>query len=158
MKMRLHFAVAVLFVALASSCIKENTEEPTIPSAENIQALESEVLVIVNAHRSSMGFNTLEFSSVAYEYASSHNDYMIAKGRLSHDNFSSRASSISSVTNAKEVAENVAKDYKTAIEAFEAWLNSSRHKNTMEGDYTHTAVSVKKDELGNYYYTQLFYR
>ena len=56
------------------------------------------------------------------------------------------------------VAENVAKDYDTALEAFEGWYNSSSHKKTMEGDFSHTAISVKKDELGNYYFTQLFYK
>ena len=32
------------------------------------------------------------------------------------------------------------------------------YKKTMEGDFTHTGISVKKDEQGNYYFTQLFYK
>ncbi|MBT8320362.1 MAG: CAP domain-containing protein, partial [Eudoraea sp.] len=99
-----------------------------------------------------------EFSVVAYEYANAHNDYMIAKGDLSHDHFSSRASNIASETNAEYVSENIAKDYPSAQEAFEGWLNSPNHRKTMEGEFTHTAVSVKVDDGGNYYYTQLFYR
>ncbi len=158
MKMRLHFVVAVLFMAFASSCIKETTDEQPIPSVESIRAMESEVLAIVNAYRSSKGFNTLQYSEVAYQYASTHNDYMISKGDLSHDNFSSRASNISAETNAEEVAENLARGFGTAVEAFDAWINSSKHKETMEGNFTHTAVSVKKDGFNNYYYVQLFYR
>ena len=158
MKMRLHLAVAVLSVLLIVSCSKEDGSEIDIPKAQNVVSFEQELLTIVNSHRSSMGANPLQFSAVAYEYASDHNDYMINKGSLSHDNFSSRASSITSETNAEIVAENVAKDYSSADAAFEGWLNSSSHRNTLEGDFTHTAISVKIDGQGNYYYTQLFYR
>ena len=83
---------------------------------------------------------------------------MISKGSISHDNFSARASNIASEVGAEYVAENVAKDYDTAVTAFENWLASSSHKKTMEGEFTHTAVSVKKDADGNFYFTQLFFR
>ncbi len=158
MKMRLHHAMAVLFVLLAYSCTKEGNTDISIPEAQNVVAFEKELLNIVNAHRADQGTPALEFSAVAYEYANTHTDYMINKGSLSHDNFSSRASSLTSATNAEAVAENVAKDYATASAAFEGWLNSSSHRNTLEGNFTHTAISVKKDSQGNYYYTQLFYR
>jgi len=113
---------------------------------------------LVNSHRTSLGSNTLFFSEVAYKYANSHTDYMISKGNISHDNFSSRASNINSEVAVEMVAENIAKDYNTAQEAFEGWYNSSSHKKTMEGDFSHTAVSVKKDNNGNLYFTQLFYK
>ena len=56
------------------------------------------------------------------------------------------------------VAENVAKDYDSAIEAFDGWLNSSSHKKTMEDNFTHTAVSVKVNNAGDFYFTQIFFR
>ena len=158
MKMRLHHAMAVLFVLLATSCSKEGNTEINVPSPQNVVAFEKEMMDIVNAHRMDQGSTALEFSTVAYAYANSHTDYMINKGTLSHDNFSSRASSLTSETNAQAVAENVAKDYSSAEAAFEGWLNSSSHRSTLEGDFTHTAISVKKDSAGNYYYTQLYYR
>ncbi len=149
---------AVFFFILSGSCTKESTDTPSIPVAENIKAMETELLSIVNSHRSSLGFSSLEFSEVAYDFANSHTDYMISQGSLSHDNFSSRASSIATQTNAAYVAENVAKDYTSAAAAMDGWMASSEHRKTIEGDFTHTAVSVKKDSQGNYYYTQLFYR
>ncbi len=158
MKMRCHLVVAVLFVMLAISCSKEETARADIPVVANVKAMENELLSIVNEYRMSSGYSPLEFSAVAYEYANSHTDYMIAEGTLSHDNFSSRASVISSETNAVEVAENVAKDHPSAAAAFEGWLKSPSHKNTLEGNFTHTAVSVKKDGNGDLYFTQLFYR
>ena len=79
-------------------------------------------------------------------------------GGISHDNFSARASGIATEVNAEYVAENVATDYDTAQEAFEGWMKSSSHKKTMEGDFTHTAVSVKKASNDKYYFTQLFFK
>lgn len=158
MKKRLQCAVLVLFVCLGASCSKESITDTDIPVALNAVEVEQELLGIVNAHRSSLGVSPLQFSVVAYEYANLHNDYMIVKGNLSHDNFSARASNISAEVDAKQVAENVAKDYPTAAAAFEGWMNSVNHRDTMEADFTHTAISVKQDSNGNYYYTQLFYK
>lgn len=149
----------VLFVTTLASCTKDSPLESTdITVAQNVIEVENQLLGVVNDHRVSLGTSLLQFSAVAYEYANAHNDYMISKGSLSHDNFSSRASKISSEANAKAVAENVAKDYSDAAQAFEGWLNSSSHRTTMEGDFTHTAVSVKKNAAGDYYFTQLFFK
>lgn len=148
----------VLFVSLAISCSKESAQNTDLPVTENAIELEDELLDIVNHYRGNLGYTTLKFSSIAYQYANEHTDYMIARGDLSHDNFSARASSISSQVDAEFVAENVAKDYTTAIQAFENWLSSSNHRKTIEGEFTHTAVSVKKDTKGHFYFTQLFYR
>lgn len=158
MKMRLHYAFLVLFVCILGSCSKESLENTNIIEAKNAPEVENELLNVVNDHRTSLGYNVLEFSAVAYEYANDHNDYMIAKGAINHDNFTARASNIATAVQAEYVAENVAKDYKTAIEAFNGWLNSSDHKKTMEGDFTHSAVSVKKSSSGDYYFTHLFFK
>ncbi|MFH6603259.1 CAP domain-containing protein [Maribacter algicola] len=158
MKLKLKYAYLVCFVLALVSCSTEPYESTEIPKAENDVALEQELLGIVNDHRIALGYSYLEYSAVAHEYANTHNDYMIARGGISHDNFSARASNIASEVSAEFVAENVAKDYPTAAAAFQGWLESSNHKKTMEGDFTHTAVSVKKDADGTYYYTQLFFR
>lgn len=158
MKMRLPIAISVLFVLLAGSCSTESIENTDIPSSENAILVEEALLDIVNDHRMNLGYSSLLFSKVAYDYANTHTDYMIAKGSLSHDNFSARASNISSEVNAEYVAENVAKDYPDAATALENWLQSPNHRKTIEGEFTHTAVSVKKDASGKLYFTQLFYR
>jgi len=158
MKMRMHFVALFLFVCTLASCSKESIDNTSIPEAENAIEVELELMAVVNEHRVSLGESTLEFSEVAYEYANQHNEYMISKGSINHDNFSSRASKISSQTSAEFVAENVAKDYNDAAEAFQGWLNSSSHRKTMEGDFSHTAVSVKISDAGNFYFTQIFFR
>ncbi len=158
MKMRAQHAVLVLFVLIFGSCSTDPIENTPIIEAANVVVLEQDVLDLVNFHRSELGVNPLKFSAIAYEYANDHTDYMITKGSLSHDNFSARASSIASKVEVQMVAENVAKDYDNAQEAFTGWYESSSHKKTMEGDFTHTAVSVKKDPNGDFYFTQLFYK
>ena len=158
MKMRLLYAVPVFLLLFLGSCTSESIDDTPVLEAENVLTIEQDLLEIVNAHRLSLNTNTLEFSDVAYKYANLHTDYMISKGSISHDNFSSRASNINTEIAVEMVAENVAKDYQTAVEAFEGWYISSSHKKTMEGDFTHTGISVKKDDLGNYYFTQLFYK
>ena len=156
--MRLLYAVPALIVLFLSSCTSEPISETPVIEAENAITIEQELLEIVNEHRLTLKTEPLRFSDVAYKYANIHTDYMIAKGSISHDKFSSRAANINSEVTVEMVAENVAKDYDSAIEAFQGWYNSSSHKKTMEGDFTHTAISVKKNEMGNYYFTQLFYK
>ncbi|WP_282117647.1 CAP domain-containing protein [Maribacter aquivivus] len=158
MKMRLLYAVPVFLLLFLNSCTSDSIDDTPVLEAENVLTIEQDLIDIVNAHRLSLNTNTLAFSDVAYKYANLHTDYMISKGSISHDNFSSRASSIDSEISVEMVAENVAKDYQSALEAFEGWYISSSHKKTMEGDFTHTGISVKKDDLGNYYFTQLFYK
>lgn len=158
MKMRLLYAVPVFLLLFLGSCTSGSLEETPVLEAENVITIEQDLLDIVNEHRLTLDTNTLEFSDVAYKYANIHTDYMIAKGSISHDNFSSRATNINSEVSVEMVAENVAKDYQTAKDAFQGWYTSSTHKKTMEGDFTHTAISVKKDKQGYYYFTQLFYK
>lgn len=155
---RQYIIISILILSLTGSCSKESAEPLVVVRALSSPEVEQELLGLVNAHRMSLGYSSLEFSPVAYEYASAHTDYMIASGTLNHDNFNTRASGISQEVNAEYVAENIARDYDTALQAFNGWLESSGHRTTMEGDFTHTAVSVKKDASGNYYYTQLFFR
>lgn len=155
---RFVYFLTISVAVLCTSCTAESLDEFQAPTVANIIEMEQEMLGLVNSHREAQGFPVLQFSAVAYQYASEHTDYMIAKGSLSHDHFSARASGISSEVQAEYVAENVAKDYNTAGEAFDNWLSSPNHRKTMEGDFSHTAVSVKKDGTGNFYYTQLFFR
>ncbi|QWX83418.1 CAP domain-containing protein [Cellulophaga sp. HaHaR_3_176] len=158
MKMRLHYAFLVLFVFLVSSCGEESLDNTYIIESENAITVEKELLEIINNHRLSIDHNPFIYSTVAYKHANLHTDYMISKGDINHDNFSTRASNVSAEVDAIEVSENVAKNYKTARIAFENWLKSTTHRKSIEGNYTHTAISVKKDNNGEFYFTELFYK
>lgn len=129
-----------------------------VAGEDNLTEMESAILNLVNEHRTNQGGSSLSFSSVAYGEANKHTDYMIATGKLSHDHFSKRAQNIASQVSVKLVSENVAKEYTSAEEVVTYWLGSPDHRKSIEGNFTHTAISVKQDEAGNLYFTQLFYQ
>jgi uncharacterized protein YkwD len=157
MKMNLRHACMALFVIVAVSCSKESEERPVAFVAGNATEVESELFNLVNDHRVSLGQTPLSFSQIAYDYANQHTEYMISTGSLSHDNFTARASGIAAEVKARAVSENVARDYTSALKALEGWLASESHRKTMEGEFSHTAISVKQDASGMLYFTQLFY-
>ncbi len=156
--MRMQHAILVLFVFLIYSCNTESLNNTVIIESKNAIEVENELMALVNNYRINNGLINLEYNSIAYKYANLHTDYMISKGTTNHDNFSSRASSFTSEVNAILVSENVAKSYEDAPTAFDGWMHSSTHKKAIEGDFTHSAVSVKTDADGVFYFTQLFYK
>ena len=158
----------LLFVVLSISCDTSSiTEEERIFEEEQagktapkltLSASEEALFDLINAHRQSLSLPQLIFGEAAYTYAEEHNAYMIAQGELSHTNFNVRAAMISQETNAIKVAENIAKDYNSPELALQGWLGSADHKSTIEGDYSHSALSIVNDSSGNPYYTQIFYK
>lgn len=160
------FPLLALFVLSIVSCSTSSEFEEEVALYENTEEVSStkltatefemEVFNAVNDYRVSIGLNALTFSETALPDAEEHTDYMISKGKISHDNFNKRASKIAKKTNAKQVSENVAKKYDSAQEVLEAWLNSTSHRNTIEGEFTHSTLSAKKDATGEYYFTHIF--
>ncbi|MCL6267393.1 CAP domain-containing protein [Flagellimonas myxillae] len=156
-------SVAALTMCSKSPSVQEELEL-TETFLENEKAvidpakMETELLNLVNDHRKSIGESSLQSSPSSYVHAKDHNDYMISKNKLSHDNFEERASKIATEINAVKVSENVARFYNTAEKTLEGWLKSSTHKTTLEGNFTHTTLSVQVDKQGRPYYTQIFMR
>ena len=134
------------------------TEVEATTAKATTSTIEKEVMNAVNDYRVSQGLNVLEFSSIAYDFANSHNDYMISEGQISHDDFNIRSSKLSVQANADYVSENLGKDFTNADDILKAWIASATHKKVMEDQFTHTAVSVKADANGVLYYTQLFFK
>ncbi|WP_405384637.1 CAP domain-containing protein [Maribacter sp. LLG6340-A2] len=168
--MKLYIPTLALFVILMSSCSKyenfagyeEVNEDPatkvTLVSSDKHNALEAELFEIINTYRVSIGLNEMAFEGTTYYYAGLHTDYMIEKGTTSHAKFGERAEKISKRTGAVYVAENVARNYDTVQEAFEAWIDSPGHRVNIEGDYDYSAISIKENANGDLYFTQLFFR
>ncbi len=165
MKRLIGACLVVAVVMGLSMCSNPTTAEEqelteTLSENEKItidpKQLEGELLDLVNTHRNSIGATSLQNSTSSYKYAQEHNDYMISKNSLSHDNFEERASKIAEETSAKSVSENVARFYTTAEQTLDGWLNSTSHKEALEGNYTHTTLSVQLDKSGRPYFTQIF--
>ncbi len=144
------------FVVLISAFSCSEDEDPV--ASENDLTITDQILNLINAHRQGEGLTPLEKNSTAERLAVEHTQYMISQGEISHDNFSGRGDILRDQENATGSAENVASFYPDAASVVEGWINSQGHRNNIEGNYTYTGIAALKDENGNYYYTQLFYR
>lgn len=136
------------------SCSKDESTED-IEKLESL-SIEEEILQLVNAHRTSIDMEVLITNTLANQLAKEHNLFMIGEGIISHDNFEVRADRLFDEENANSVGENVAAKQKSAKDVMEAWLNSQGHRENIEGNFTHIGISAIKNDVGQYYYTQLF--
>ncbi|MEM9362906.1 MAG: CAP domain-containing protein [Bacteroidota bacterium] len=158
------FTAALAIILITCSKSSATSEQEIIAENQNfnnkvdidVTQLEAELLDLINAHRAEVGANALQASSEAYPFAEDHNGYMISQNKLSHDNFESRAAQITARISASRIGENVARHYGSAQLALSGWLESSDHRTTLEGNYTHTALSVVLDKQGRPYFTQIF--
>lgn len=155
------FVFALVFTSCSTSSVQDD-ESLFENGAEEVEltlsADETELYDTVNDYRIENGLNALSYSKEAYKYAKQHTQFMIVEDKISHDNFSDRASNIAKDTNATHIAENVAKNYPEVAMALQGWLESDSHKNTIEGDFTHTAISIKENSEGKLFYTQIFFK
>lgn len=119
-------------------------------------AMEDRVLELENQHRVALGLKPLEEFPAVYKYAEAHNAYMISKNKLSHDNFESRAEKVAEESHAIRVSENIAGNYYSAEGVLQGWLESSDHRKALEGEFSHTSLSISLDRTGRPYFTQLF--
>ena len=155
--------LAVIGLSL-SSCSKDSIEEMepaelnTEVPAVAYSGIEIEVLELVNAYRVQKGLPELQYLDPASIQAQLHNEHMMEKDEVCHHDFPSRYSALVNKANARTVSENVAYGYRTAEGAVNAWIKSEGHEKNMSGDFTHFGISVKQDEEGNFYYTNIFLR
>lgn len=168
--MKIAFPYCAFLILLITSCSKyenfygydetadDSLQNVTLVSSNEHNTNEALLFDMVNTYRSSIGLNEMQFESTTFYFAGIHNDYMIAEGQISHANFDERAETISKRTGAVHISENVAKNYDTLEEAFEGWLSSPGHRKNIEGDYTNSAISIRPNSEGEFYFTQIFFR
>ncbi|HSQ47736.1 MAG TPA: CAP domain-containing protein [Lutibacter sp.] len=155
---------ALLFLTtLLFSCAKEEdgvyfNENSEVANAKVIYSpMESEIVSLVNAHRTSLGLNALNTLNIVSGVADGHTDYMIEVGQVSHDNFAQRAQTLMNEAAAKTVGENVAYGYSTAEGVVKGWLNSDGHRKIIENpDYTHVGISMETSADNRNYFTNIF--
>lgn len=138
-----------------SESASNNTSDGTVKSYTHSN-LELELLDEVNTYRVSIGLNPLEIIEHISYKSSEHNDYMLATNTVTHEGFDERKSNLQEVLGAYRVGENVAYAYSTAQATVTAWINSPSHKANLEGDYTHFGASIKMNDEGKKYYTNMF--
>ena len=140
------------------ACEKEelNSETPIDHIEMQYISFELEVANVVNEHRKELGLPTLKLLNIISKEAESHSIYMLEQESLNHDNLDIRVSNLINKANALSVGENVAFGYSTPQAALNAWIASAGHKANLEGDYSHYGVSIRIDNDGRKYYTNMF--
>jgi uncharacterized protein YkwD len=150
------FTVSVL--TLFISC-EENleTEDNAIDVQGETLTIQEEILTLVNEHRQSLGLRTLLAEMNCEELATEHSENMAA-GRVlfGHEGFDDRAAILFDLTGASSAAENVAYGQADASQVMESWLNSSGHRENIEGDFTHIGIGIALSANDEPYYTQIF--
>ncbi|KIA92217.1 MULTISPECIES: CAP domain-containing protein [unclassified Flavobacterium] len=156
-------AIIIGIINLTLSCTtnsdnQQNSDAIYKPAMNyNYNSIELETMNQINEYRNSIGLNALDTINHVSFKSEEHNNYMIDKNVISHDNFVNRSENIIKVVDAKKVSENVAYNYNSPQGVLEAWLNSPGHKKNIEGDYTHFGISVRKHPInGRKYYTNIF--
>ncbi|RED22720.1 Cysteine-rich secretory protein family protein [Flavobacterium cutihirudinis] len=118
---------------------------------------EIQTMKVINDYRISIGLKPLNKIDHVSEKASEHNNDMILKDNVGHEDFVNRSESIIKVLGAKNVAENIAYNYRSAEGALNSWLQSPSHRAIIEGDFTDFGISVMENPAnGKKYYTNIF--
>ncbi|MHB1147848.1 MAG: CAP domain-containing protein [Lutibacter sp.] len=153
----------LLLTTLLLSCAKEedgvyfNENSEVVNTKVVYSAMESEIVSLVNAHRTSLGLSALNTLNLVSGVADGHTNYMIEAGTISHDNFSERAQILMEQAGAKTVGENVGYGYSTAEGVVNAWIASDSHRKIMENpDYTHFGISTDSNTENRNYFTNIF--
>jgi len=165
MSNKLFHGIAFLLCTLfLTSCSKDSvgddltSYDQTITNRTSYEYSDFEIKILedLNLYRKALGLEELKAIAQGSLESEDHNYYMINAGTVSHDNFSDRASYLMNVVGASRVGENVGYGYRTSEAMINAWLKSRGHKENIEGDYTHFGISVRQDENGKNYVTNIF--
>jgi uncharacterized protein YkwD len=163
MKMKfLRSLVIVLVLVFHTSCSSEDSSNETeaklpIVTVYEYSPLELETMALINAHRVSIGMNSLEKINHVSFKSEEHDNYMIANNVVNHDDFVARSENIIKALGASKVSENIAYNYNSAQGAFDAWMDSPGHKENIVGDFTHFGIAIRENPLnGRKYYTNIF--
>lgn len=127
---------------------------------EDFTALKQTVLDRVNQYRSTKDLPALELDSIISQQAEVHSENM-ATGQVpfSHEGFKERIQAIKTKISYRRAAENLAYNSgysNPAKRAVEGWIDSSRHRQNMLGNYNLTGIGIAKNRRGEYYFTQIF--
>jgi uncharacterized protein YkwD len=124
--------------------------------------LEQSAFTLINLHRISIGMRPLNNHSGLADRARSHSANMATGAApMNHDGMRERLSPFMGLFGARAGGEILAFNRNMgdpARTAMMSWLNSYRHKDIIEEDYTRVGVGVAMRTDGGYYFTALFVR
>jgi uncharacterized protein YkwD len=126
----------------------------TVPD-DDLDVMVQEFVSLVNAHRQSVGCESLTWHAAAAEVALAHSEDMVARGYFDHTNPDGQ--SPFDRLNAAGIffrlaGENIAAGHRTAEAVLDGWLNSPGHRANIENcGFTHHGLG-----LASNHWTHLF--
>lgn len=144
----------ILCIFVGFSC-----EDDDNGSKDELKEMEEDVLVAINAYRATLELSPLTMNSFIRAECRTHSENM-ADGTVpvGHDGVLDRSARIKEELGLGIIAENVAVGANSAEAVVNSWLNSSAHKENIEGDFSLTGVGIAQDSDGVLYFTQIFYQ
>lgn len=158
----LTFSHAALGAPFASARPVTASQQRTAQATASQTTLEQAVLTQINQYRASRKLPPLALDARISEQARMHSQSM-ASGRtpFSHNGFQQRVQAIARTIPYSRAAENVAynQGYSDPVrQAVQGWLQSTGHRQNIEGTFDLTGVGIAQNAKGEYYFTQIFIR
>ena len=132
----------------------------SVPTIDDIKALENEVIKLVNVERSKRGLQPFTGNWELSRVARYKSQDMINKNYFAHN-----SPTYGSPFNMMETfgirfsagGENIAQGQKTPSEVMNAWMNSPGHRsNILSPAYNQIGVGLARASNGKHYWTQMF--
>lgn len=129
---------------------------------DTIRNIEQHILRLVNQHRIQQGLPPLQLDERLSEQARQHSEAMATRRvAFGHGGFPQRVDRIEREIRYRRIGENIAFNQgmmNPAQRALRGWLNSTTHRNNINGRYDLTGIGVARDRAGGFYITQIFLR
>lgn len=163
-------------VVLSASCsssniaIKSTGEEVVVASSSNEERLALKIHDEVNAYRQSVGLSPVKHHAGLAKLASQHSNFMrdnagrfSIEGKLiSHYGLNGRRVLAQKKYGIESIGENVIASYEMgqgdnlAKTMVAGWLRSPNHKHNIDASWANSGLSVRFDDDGRVFVTQLF--
>ncbi|MFK7798211.1 MAG: CAP domain-containing protein [Aureispira sp.] len=135
-----------------NTAVTDEKEETVTSSNLNYYIFEQ-----INQHRAQQYLPLFQINPHIQVIATQHAQDM-AEGNIpfGHEGFEDRARLLLGKLSGSSVVENVALGNANAEQIVQTWLESSSHRNNIEGDFDWTGIGIAKSNEQQYYYCQIF--
>lgn len=150
----------IFIKAPAPTIATEETPTPTNISSDTSTTelnLNYAILKLINKHRAAQYLPIFEINPYIQVMATQHAQEMANETvSFGHDNFEDRARTLITKLGGTSAAENVALGEKDASAIVNSWLDSSGHRNNIEGDFNLTGIGIAESKDQRMFYCQIF--
>lgn len=126
----------------------------------DIGVYEIEMVSLVNLYRNKLNLTSLELDLDHYNLAKKRTKYFDdedMRRNLSHSQLIKHSEELRDKEGIDVISENIAYGYTSVESCFDAWVRSADHvSNILKHDWKYTAVSIKENVDGEFYFCQIF--